>query len=378
MIILSIVLLNSCSGQELETRVPDIKVPESVTTISENEFYPFRLGFSLVVFKDKLWIFGGSLKNPEGDNKSNSIFYRDVWNSEDGIHWSKVKDRIFEDNRSGYQIVAFKDKLWAIGGIESLGIVDNLHKYKYYNEIWSSVDGIVWNKVTDHPQFNERSNAAVVAHKNSIWLFGGIPKNKFSEAQEVWKSNNGISWELITEQLPLSRIRTSSLLLFDDWIMYMNSRKGVWRSKEGISWEHLPIDDTVFYTVFLLKGNSARSDFSSTVHNGNLFVLGGWGYPTNTEKFSPLMNDVWRSSDGSSWERVSDREEETDLYMNNFDTFPARSGAAVISFRGMLYLTGGQGEGRKVGPDTWEPTNYRDVWISKDGKTWYELARVEE
>ena len=161
---------------------------------------------------------------------------RDVWNSEDGIHWTKVADRIFEDDRVGYRIVVFKNKLWAISGISLQGVVDDFPQYHYHNEIWNSEDGVMWNRVTENPDFSARSNAAIVAREDGLWMFGGIPENKFTQLSEVWRSLNGSSWKLITNQLPFTGIRTNPILSSDNWFMYISASQGIWSSTDGETW----------------------------------------------------------------------------------------------------------------------------------------------
>jgi len=365
-IVIVIVFLTGCTGQE--PVVPDMEIPESVTIVSPDEFYPYRNGLLVVVFQNKLWVFGqgGITFNQDG---TFSIGLRDVWNSEDGIHWDKIADRIFEDDRIGYRIVVFKNKLWAIGGIALQGVVDGFPQYQYYNEIWNSEDGVIWDMVTEKPDFSARSNATIVTREDGLWMFGGIPENGFRQLSEVWRSRNGTTWDLVTDKLSLTGIRSNKLLATDNWFMYISASQGIWSSTDGETWNQVNISESTFNEVFNFKeGLRSRAGYASTIHNGQLYVLGGWNYPTNTERYSNLLNDVWRTSDGEAWERMSDRDVETDRYMDNFDTFPARTDHSVVSFRGMLYLTGGYGDD---GP-------YRDAWVSIDGKTWYELARVQE
>lgn len=373
----AILFLGGCTGQK--PVVPDMVIPESVTIVSPDEFYPYRNGLLLTVFQNKLWIFGGSITISKGDGKPETIYYHDVWNSEDGIQWTMVTDHIFNDNRVRYRIVVFKNKLWAIGGVKLEGVVDNIAHFEYLNDIWNSEDGVVWNKVTDDPEYGPRRDMAVVATDDAIWMYGGRPENGFRQLPEIWKSRNGSAWELVTQQLLLTGIQNNPIRASKNWFAYIDASQGVWFSENGEIWDQVNISESMFNEVFNFKeGIRSRAGYASTIHNDQLYVLGGWNYPTNTELYSDLLNDVWRTSDGETWERMSDRDEETDRYMDNFDTFPARTDHSVVSFRGMLYLTGGEGDGKLVGPNTWKPTKYRDAWVSRDGKTWYELARVQE
>ena len=59
-----------------------------------------------------MWIIGGY--------GGGTTFYNDVWSSSDGSSWTKVTDNAGFSARYLHGAVAFKDRLWVIGGATSV------------------------------------------------------------------------------------------------------------------------------------------------------------------------------------------------------------------------------------------------------------------
>src|SRR5262249_11256105 len=97
-----------------------------------------------VVFRDLMWVIGG--QSLPGFAPAPEAFYRDVWNSPDGIHWQRVQPlEPYWSARGmiGGQVV-FHDRIWILGG----GTYDTptTPRRNYYNDVWSSPDGIHWSR----------------------------------------------------------------------------------------------------------------------------------------------------------------------------------------------------------------------------------------
>lgn len=63
-----------------------------------------------VVFDGKLWIMGGGLWHPE------HVAYNDVWCSEDGVNWTCVTEHAPWDPRLWFTLVVYRDRMWVLGG----------------------------------------------------------------------------------------------------------------------------------------------------------------------------------------------------------------------------------------------------------------------
>lgn len=137
-------------------------------TLSTQSNLPKRFFYHPFVFDNKIWIIGGEDKN----NK-----YADIWNSTDGINWTKQKDDLPFGKRSGSQIVLLKDQLYLLD-----------------NDVWQSSDGLNWQKISNEiipgvPIFGYKA----LVFDNKIWLLGCNRNGQFSN--QVLFSTDGKNWQ---------------------------------------------------------------------------------------------------------------------------------------------------------------------------------------
>ncbi len=146
------------------------------------EFYldAYPLGLynnRVVVYKNKIWLIGGKTpKNEYLDRVST------VYSSPDGISWNKEKDYPSIYGIESHKAIVFndpqdnKEKIWVIGGFG-------------YSQVYS-FDGNEWRKKSDLP--DKIYEHASVVYKDKIWAIGG---NKINEGNyEAYSSPNGINW----------------------------------------------------------------------------------------------------------------------------------------------------------------------------------------
>jgi Kelch motif protein len=112
--------------------------------------------------------------------------------------------------------------------------------------------------------------------------------------------------------------------------------------REAVDWVKVS-DDT---------GWQARDSQGEVVHDGKMWILGGW-----FSSHKPCPRDVWSSSDGTTWELVQ-------------ETAPWRHGdlPMTLAFKGKMWFMGGWCNGRLPGHSA-----SNQVWSSTDGAAW-ELA----
>lgn len=137
-------------------------------TISKNSNLPRRFFYRPFVFKNKIWIIGGEDKNGK---------FADIWNSSDGVTWTKQKDVASFGARSGSQIVELNGKLYLLN-----------------NDVWSSTDGLNWELVTTEiVKGEEIFGYAAIVFDQKIWLLGCNRNGQFSS--QVLVSSDGKTWE---------------------------------------------------------------------------------------------------------------------------------------------------------------------------------------
>lgn len=148
--------------------------PDAVnwTLESQHAPWPARRDALLAKFQDKLWLMSGA----ESSGKKNVLplrSYRDVWQSSDGLAWSRLPVMLPESDE---KLVVFNNQMWLLGKAGA----------------WRSNDGITWQQTASGEPFINRRAFGAVVYNDSIWLFGGIHGEKMTN--EVWSSNDGINW----------------------------------------------------------------------------------------------------------------------------------------------------------------------------------------
>jgi hypothetical protein len=99
-----------------------------------------RGGFGALVYKNKLWIFGGV-----GDGDTD---YNDVWWTDDLIHWHRALEHAPWHARSNFGFCEWDERMWVIGGK-----IFNYRQqdYIYFRDTWFSRDGTTWERAFDFP-----------------------------------------------------------------------------------------------------------------------------------------------------------------------------------------------------------------------------------
>lgn len=227
-----------------------------------------------LVFNNKLWVISGA--------------FRLVWSSVNGIDWvQETASQAEFSNRQGHASVAFDDKMWVIGG-DSNGVS--------LNDVWYSTDGITWTEATGNAAFSPRSEHTVHTMNDTMYLIGGTVFENFSSSfyNDVYSSNDGINWTQIstTSAFPVRSAHTA--VSFDNkmwvnggWSAIINqetTRQDVLTyndtcySEDGISWTRLTVDDSF----------PGRVHHTATAFDNKIIITGGMDVISRE-----LFNDVW-------------------------------------------------------------------------------------
>lgn len=244
--------------------------------VTEDAGFTEREGHSIVAFKDKLWIIGGL-----------DLEYRnDVWISSNGENWRKIATDIIDTRnlfppRYLHSTIVFDNKLWVIGGYGEGG---------RRSDVWFSEDGVSWTEATPNGEFSPRTGHTTVVFQDRLWLIGGFDEN-FETLNDVWSSSDGVSWkkETITANFP-HRSRHASVVFADKiWVIGgfdqdHDYRTDVWSSTDGLDWKE--VTSGAQFTRFAAG--------SSLVFDDKIMLLG-----VNDENgYTP---NIWYSTDGKNW-----------------------------------------------------------------------------
>ncbi len=197
-----------------------------------------------VVHQAKMWIVGG--------DPIQGHYQSDIWHSEDGRTWEQANRGrpVPWGPRVLHYTVAFKDSIWVMGG-QTLPQFAPAEE-RFYNDIWKSEDGVYWTQVTPEgahwPPRGMTGGQAVF--KDRIWILGGgtydtpdTPQRTFYN--DVWSSGDGVHWECHTACAPWHPRQYHDVAVFDDklWVLEgwnQENRKDVWYSSDGEHWREVP------------------------------------------------------------------------------------------------------------------------------------------
>ncbi len=254
-------------------------------------------------------------------------------------NWTEVADELPFPAKDGSGLVAFKNKMWLLGGWDP-----PFHEPNYtHNEVWSSSDGENWNFET-HAAWPPRHCAAWLSNADNIWVIGGDPQSGC--LTDVWNSSDGINWVQIIDTIPgyPKRNMPNYAILNDKLTLFGGEQcsglglNDVWQSDSGESWEKLP---DAPWSGRGMQINSCVDD------NGFMWMLSG----ANEGERRPF-NEVWNTADGITWNLI-----------NPSAPWMGRYWHTVAWFDNNIWVMGGITAGIEL----------NDVWYSPDGINWREL-----
>lgn len=186
----------------------------------------------IVAFKDRMWVLGGIQKYYYGND---SDLRNDVWTSADGIHWDRATEKAPWSPRAYQGAVVFRDKIWVLGG------GNYLPNSEAHNDVWSSPDGINWTREVEHAPWPPRIWFSAVAYRDKLWVLGGSSKKPHHNWGDVWYSDDGKTWtELKTPTVWQPRHEHSTYVFQDHlWVVTGHAaplRNDVWRLDLPPNW----------------------------------------------------------------------------------------------------------------------------------------------
>lgn len=157
-----------------------------------------------VIYKDRLWLIGGSSADPKGPRSNRLWCYYKGTEGMETKEWGESEDAVGKGElftpRMGHACVVFDERMWVLGGLSVQNVA--------LQDVWScsfpdSGDSRpVWQE-HKKPAWSGRCMSAAVTTPDSkpprIWLYGGAahPYDFKGIIDELWWSADGKNWELI-------------------------------------------------------------------------------------------------------------------------------------------------------------------------------------
>lgn len=217
-------------------------------------------------------------------------FQTDVWSTSDGIAWQKEPDVPWGKRYNPY-IGVYNDKIWVMGGQTFDGGNGEWCEKPYclsrgFNDVWSTEDGKAWTRVTEHAQWEPRALiSGFVVHDGAMWIMGGGLREIVPFASDGPRADTRIAYS------------------------------DVWRSTDGKNWENVTY-----------QAEWPPRTHVSIVGFGNAIIVqdGSIGAQSN------LGSDTWASKDGKNW-----------IQIGAPGSIPARHAASLVELNGKLFLIAG-------------------------------------
>lgn len=186
-----------------------------------NDWY--KKGFS---FKGKNWVLTGNI-DTEAGTVSNSLF-----SIESGEFVAHTLPSEFPKGID-HSLVVFQDKLHIYGYV---GLDETTKTYMAKQEHWSSEDGLTWIKEDGYPAIGNGvvlSNA--IAFNNKLWLYGGSQINEGQTNLELAYYNSRTEVKSVNTTYQLLKDGLSGISLLDDAISIADTTE----INEGIAYKCL-------------------------------------------------------------------------------------------------------------------------------------------
>lgn len=257
--------------------------------------------------------------------------------------------------RAYHTSVVFNNKIWVIGGYDGNGVING--GVDFYNEVWSSSDGVSWTLETNAPGFIPRYDHASIVFDNKIWVIGGkgfdVPGRAanapFEELNDVWNSLDGVNWTQVTDDAPFDACGGHTLNELNGKIYLISGgynsfgTEDVWSTSNGLTWT-LETDDLAFDT-------NSRHNHRVVALDNSFYLTGG---------ATVAYDEVWKSDDLLNWTMTTDNQD-----------FLARRANSFLNFNDNLIYFGGLLANRS---DTNTAGYFQDIWYSVDGENWLQGA----
>lgn len=196
--------------------------------------------------------------------------------------WEVLAERSNLPSRVFYGATVFNDRMWIFGGWDGK---------TYYNDAWSSADGVKWERVAEKVAWSPRNSGGITVFKDKIWIIGGGvidgEKNPNPNSnKEIWSSADGVKWTQLAVNSP--RQLAGTPVVFDGklWLAGANRGNGfdsgMLYTEDGVNWDEMQAPW------------SPRGGVAAWVFNDKLYLTGGkYSHTVNGEIKFVYSNDVW-------------------------------------------------------------------------------------
>lgn len=134
-----------------------------------------------VQMMNRIWLLGGGTYSTA--RYTERTYNQDVWSSPDGVTWDRVVDYAPWKARQYHDVAVFDSRMWVLEGFDGeLSAPEQGNR----NDVWYSADGVNWYELPNTP-WQARHAASVFVHAGALWMVGGIGRVVDAQDLQVWK-----------------------------------------------------------------------------------------------------------------------------------------------------------------------------------------------
>lgn len=228
-----------------------------------------RMGQTMISFKGKLFVIAGQ-DNSAGESGNDTYWYNDIWSTVDGKSWVREAEAAEFSPRAFQQVVEYHNSLYLIGGEEGIGTGGAL---LFKRDVWKSDDGVHWLKLIETGPFLGQGQSIVFNDK--IWVIGD---GAFSGESTIYSSTDGVNWDLELAESPFGSREQEGVYVWQNRLFIAggmaqpgsdNLLSDVWSSPDGRAWTQESAD----------AGYGARVGMSVVAFGDRLLMTGGHSFP---------------------------------------------------------------------------------------------------
>lgn len=280
-------------GWNHKTVVNEVWVTDDLHNWRQLSSAPWRArhGAGWIVHKDRIYVIGGDLID-------------DVWSSADGINWNLECSGAPFGKRYTPIVQSIGDYIYLYGG-QYWDPVDWCSdrpdcKPVAPRDVWRSQDGVVWERLLEIAPWSGRGLIHGSAYfENKIFLVGGGLKNAtgrssetYSEYADIWTSSDGLTWNKVLETYDFPSRTHFSVLSTSQGCYISDGSIGI---QSNVTNDLFYASDCINYKkIKVPKSLPARHASSLFEFNKSIVVLGGplsGGASTDLWQFFPKIKD---------------------------------------------------------------------------------------
>lgn len=194
---------------------------------------PTRTFSYVAEYQNKIWLLGGQSFSGFGLGNVAPAAHSDVWNTLDGLSWTKVAPTT--QVWSGRGIIGnqatLNGRLWMVAG----GLYDDalFPKGRTYVDTWSTADGASWVKEAEDPPFAARYYHSLATFDGRMWVMGGF--NDYGNLADNWYTADGSNWYPSTDPNMVPR-HAGTVWVKDATTMYWGSGNAIYDDSVTERW----------------------------------------------------------------------------------------------------------------------------------------------